>query len=58
MAAQGSWPPVRKRKYRNGKLAVLEAGRACELTNWQQERFVSTLASAYAEAGDFASALF
>jgi len=28
------------------------------LTNWKLEWFVSTLAAAYAEAGDFASAVF
>ncbi len=41
---------------RDGKLAIMDARRACELTDWKEPRFVSTLAAAYAEAGDFASA--
>jgi tetratricopeptide (TPR) repeat protein len=41
---------------RDGKLAIMDARRACELTNWKEPSFVSTLAAAYAEAGDFASA--
>ena len=41
---------------RDSKLAIMDARRACELTNWKEPRFVSTLAAAYAEAGDFASA--
>jgi tetratricopeptide (TPR) repeat protein len=41
---------------RDGKLAIMDATRACELTDWKEPGFVSTLAAAYAEAGDFASA--
>jgi tetratricopeptide (TPR) repeat protein len=33
------------------------ATKACELTNWKNGRYVGTLAAAYAEAGDFASAI-
>jgi tetratricopeptide (TPR) repeat protein len=42
---------------RNGKLAVAAATRACELSNWNEAQFISTLAAAYAEVGDFASAV-
>jgi len=42
---------------RNGKLAVLEARRACELTNWKLPWNFSTLAAAHAEIGDFAGAV-
>jgi tetratricopeptide (TPR) repeat protein len=42
---------------RNGKLAVMEARRACELTSWKAPWFFPALAAAYAEAGDFASAI-
>jgi hypothetical protein len=51
-------------RLRDGKLAVAEATRAAELTNAQEEGAViigeelfATLAAAYAEAGDFASAV-
>jgi hypothetical protein len=42
---------------RDGKLAVASANRAAELTNWKNWLALSTLAAAYAEAGDFASAV-
>jgi tetratricopeptide (TPR) repeat protein len=41
---------------RNGKLAVELATRACEETNYEESHILSTLAAAYAEAGDFAKA--
>jgi tetratricopeptide (TPR) repeat protein len=41
----------------NGKRAVAEATRACELTKWQDCACLDTLAAAYAEAGDFPSAV-
>jgi len=44
-------------KYRDGKKAVETATRACELTVWQQPGCLDTLAAAYAEAGDFDSAV-
>jgi tetratricopeptide (TPR) repeat protein len=42
---------------RDGKRAVELATKACEITNYQQSSPIDTLAGAYAEAGDFASAV-
>ena len=39
--------------FRDGKLAVKNATRACELSVWKDDFAVSTLAAAYAEDGDF-----
>jgi tetratricopeptide (TPR) repeat protein len=44
-------------KYRDGTKAVADATRACELTSWNDVDFLSTLAAAYAERGDFSSAI-
>jgi Tfp pilus assembly protein PilF len=44
-------------KVRNGELAVVAATRACEATGGKDPRCVATLAAAYGESGDFASAL-
>jgi tetratricopeptide (TPR) repeat protein len=44
-------------RYRNGKQAVEDATRACELTEWKTPLFLNGLASAYAEKGDFDSAI-
>jgi tetratricopeptide (TPR) repeat protein len=41
---------------RNGKKAVQLATQACEMTDFEDYRIVDTLAAAYAESGDFASA--
>lgn len=38
---------------RNGKLAVQQANRACQLSSWKDARHIDTLAAAHAEAGDF-----
>jgi hypothetical protein len=43
--------------YRDGRLAVAAATRASELTNGRDGRVLSTLAAAYAEIGDFATAV-
>lgn len=42
---------------RDGKAAVRAATQACKLTQWKRRDCVDTLAAAYAEAGDFASAI-
>jgi tetratricopeptide (TPR) repeat protein len=44
-------------QYRDGKQAIELAKKACELTLWQNEAYLDTLASAYAEIGDFAQAV-
>ena len=44
-------------EFRNGKLAVDEATRACELTHWQDPDALDTLAASCAEVGDFAAAV-
>ncbi|HVA48557.1 MAG TPA: tetratricopeptide repeat protein [Pirellulales bacterium] len=44
-------------KVRDGKKAVESARHACELTAWQEWGDIDTLAAAYAEAGDFTSAV-
>jgi tetratricopeptide (TPR) repeat protein len=42
---------------RNGQRAVEAATKACELSEWKKENCLDTLAAAYAEAGDFDSAV-
>ena len=42
---------------RNGRLAVQQATRACELTSWKDSDLVDTLAAAHAEAGNFDRAM-
>jgi tetratricopeptide (TPR) repeat protein len=51
------WAACPDEKFRNGKAAVESATAACELTNWKHPLFIATLASAYAEAGDFDEAV-
>ena len=44
-------------RYRDGRQAVEDATKACELTEWKSPLFLNGLASAYAEKGDFDSAI-
>jgi tetratricopeptide (TPR) repeat protein len=41
---------------RDGKRAIELATKACEETEWEEAHIISTLAAAYAETGDFATA--
>jgi WD40 repeat protein/serine/threonine protein kinase len=43
--------------FRDGPRAVADAEKACELTKWQEPRYLATLAAACAEAGDFKQAV-
>jgi tetratricopeptide (TPR) repeat protein len=51
------WATCPDEKYRDGKRAVESATKACELTNWNNPVYLETLAAAYAERGDFDSAV-
>lgn len=42
---------------RNGKSAITDATKACSLNRWQSAGMIDTLAAAYAESGDFDSAI-
>jgi len=46
-----------KAEFRDGAKAVEQASKANELTNWKKAHYVGTLAAAYAETGDFDSAV-
>jgi tetratricopeptide (TPR) repeat protein len=44
-------------RYRNGKGAVISSTEACNMTGWSNSNSINTVAAAYAEAGDFNSAV-
>ncbi len=44
-------------KVRDGKRAIQVATTACERTDWKEARYLDTLATAYAEAGQFEEAI-
>lgn len=50
------WATCPNPLYRDGRQAIESARRACELTNWEDYRYLDTLAAAMAEFGDFAEA--
>jgi len=43
--------------FRNGQQAVKDAKAACSIMTWKDEHMIDTLAAAYAETGDFNSAM-
>jgi tetratricopeptide (TPR) repeat protein len=43
--------------HRDGQMAVESARKACELNHWEEWRYVSVLAAAYAELGNFDEAV-
>jgi tetratricopeptide (TPR) repeat protein len=43
--------------FRNGQQAVKDAKAACSIMVWKDEHMIDTLAAAYAETGDFNSAV-
>ena len=43
--------------FRNGQQAVKDAKAACSIMEWKDEQMIDTLAAAYAETGDFNSAV-
>jgi len=51
------WATCPDGRYRDGKRAVESATRACELTARRDAQMLEVLAAAYAEAGDFESAV-
>jgi tetratricopeptide (TPR) repeat protein len=51
------WATCPEEKHRDGKRAVESATKACELTKWNQPKYLETLAAGYAEVADFESAV-
>ena len=44
-------------RFRNGQQAIKDANAACSISEWKDENTIDTLAAAYAETGDFDSAV-
>jgi tetratricopeptide (TPR) repeat protein len=44
-------------RFRDGKQAVADATKACELSKWKDAEYLDTLAAAYAESGKFEKAV-
>ncbi len=51
------WATCPRAEFRDGAKAIENAGKACELADWKDYRYLGTLAAAYAEAGDFQQAI-
>ena len=51
------WATHPAAEVRDGPKAIANATKACKLSNWQNPEHVDTLAAAFAEVGDFASAV-
>jgi tetratricopeptide (TPR) repeat protein len=51
------WAASSNDERRNGKKAVEYATKACELSGWKNASYLSTLAAAHAECGNFADAI-
>jgi tetratricopeptide (TPR) repeat protein len=44
-------------RYRDAKRSLQDAKKACEMTDWKDGNYLSVLAAAYAESGDFLNAV-
>lgn len=51
------WATSKADRCRNGKQAVEEATKACELTGWKNAGYLDTLSVAYAEVGNYEQAI-
>lgn len=51
------WATTKADRCRNGKRAVEEATKACELTGWENPGYLDTLSVAYGEVSDFEQAI-
>jgi tetratricopeptide (TPR) repeat protein len=51
------WATSPDASQRDGRKAVEYANKACELSGWKNAGYLSTLAAAYAEAGNFKEAI-